>query len=107
MRDTDGYVIEGTMSNLFMVRDRVLITPDLDKAGIRGITRDVLLEIAAGSGIACQPGNVLLPELFDADELFVCNSLIGVWPVSRLEDHTIAVGDITRQLQQALKEAMC
>ncbi len=107
MMDSAGHVVEGTMSNLFLVRDRILITPSLDSNGILGITREAIMEIAARNDIACEVRDVVPEELIEADELFVCNSLIGIWPITRLEDHRLAVGNITRHLQQVLREAMC
>ena len=107
MLDTSGHVIEGTMSNVFLVRDSVLVTPVLDNAGIRGITRDMIMEIAASNAMANIERNVSPEELFEADEIFVCNSLIGIWPVVQIDEHRLNIGDVTRHLQQTLTEVMC
>ena len=107
MLDSNGFVIEGTMSNLFLIRDGMLITPSLERTGINGITRDMILSIAQRNGIACQIRDVLPEELNVADEIFVCNSLIGIWPVVQLVDHQWLIGSTTRKLQQLLAEVMC
>ncbi|MCI0666580.1 MAG: aminodeoxychorismate lyase, partial [Methylococcaceae bacterium] len=96
MQDSDGNVIEGTMSNLFLVRNGSLQTPDLSRSGVAGIIRSLVLEIAASIGIAVEIGRIGLDDFEAADEVFVTNSLIGVWPVVEFERFTYAVGPLTR-----------
>lgn len=103
----DGHVVEGIMSNLFLVRDDVLITPGLDRAGIRGLARDAIIDIASRNGMDIEIREVQPAELDDAAELFVCNSLIGIWPITRLENYRYPIGPQTSWLQQELAEAMC
>lgn len=107
MLDSEGHVVEGTMSNLFLKRDGILITPSLERTGINGITRDVLLELAKKNDIPHHVCDVLPGELNDAEEMFVCNSLIGIWPVVQLNQQQFAIGTTTRKLQQLLTEVMC
>jgi 4-amino-4-deoxychorismate lyase len=95
------------MSNLFLVRDEVLITPELDRAGIRGLARDVIIDIATCNGMDVDIREVKPEELDDAAELFVCNSLIGIWPITRLDNRRYPVGPRTSLLQQELAEVMC
>jgi 4-amino-4-deoxychorismate lyase len=82
MLDIDGYVIEGTRSNLFFVRNGRLHTPDLSRCGIDGIMRQVLLQ---RYGNDAQTGYYTLADLHMADEVFVSNSVIGVWPLLSLQ----------------------
>jgi 4-amino-4-deoxychorismate lyase len=102
MRDTEGLVIEGTMSNLFLVHEGVLVTPDLSQSGVAGVMRAAVLDLAATLGIpsAMQPVTTAMVE--GAQELFLTNSLIGLWPVMRLETRNYVVGKITQTLQEAL-----
>ncbi len=101
--DHDDHVIEATMSNLFMVRDGRLFTPDLSDCGVAGIMRAMIIEIAASLGVSCNVGPIMRAELFDATELMLCNSLIGLWPVRQLDERQLAPGPLTRRLQQALE----
>jgi len=84
MLDAAGHVIEGTRSNLFIARDNRLITPDLSRCGVAGVQRDRVIAYAATRAIPLQIRDVTLPEVLDADELFLVNSVIGVWPVRAL-----------------------
>jgi 4-amino-4-deoxychorismate lyase len=95
MQDSDGRVIEGVMSNLFVVKHGEVATPDLARCGVAGVTRGLLLESARVADIS-------LEEVRDADELFLSNSLIGLWPVRRFEDKAYAVGPVTRRWAAAL-----
>lgn len=102
MCDINGYVIEGTMSNLLFVRDGVLNTPDLSKSGVAGIIREVILEQAESLNIPVHCQHYLRRDLESADEIFVCNSVIGLWPVRRIEHHSYDAGPLMQQLLDAL-----
>ncbi len=81
MFDTQGRLIEGTMSNVFIVNNGALKTPKLDNAGICGIMREKIINLAGDLGIRCDIVEISQNDLLNADEMFVCNSLIGIWPV--------------------------
>lgn len=102
MMDREGAVIEGTMSNLFIVSAGKLRTPALGDCGVAGILRARVLETAAAHGITATEGRLLPGDVEAADEAFVCNSLIGVVPVCRFERTELAVGPLTRRLMAAL-----
>ncbi|MDO9519720.1 MAG: aminodeoxychorismate lyase [Pseudohongiella sp.] len=84
MCDVDGNVIEGTRSNIFAVIDNRLCTPDLSRAGVQGVARSFLSEQFSVAGIALEVRHISQQELRLASELFVCNSVLGVWPVNRI-----------------------
>jgi 4-amino-4-deoxychorismate lyase len=100
--DSNDHIIEGTMSNIFMVKGAVLKTPDLQLCGVAGITRAIILELASQQSIKTQIDQIELDELLQADELFLCNSLIGLWPVISLESNTFRKGRLTSRLQTLL-----
>lgn len=102
--DKGNNVIEGTMSNIFCVNNHVLLTPELNLCGVEGIIRNKILELAPSLGINTEVKTISLDELKDADEIFVCNSVIGLWPVIKLEEQVFSVGNITKQIRQALIE---
>ncbi len=104
--DSRGYVIEGTMSNLCFVRDNCLCTPALDQCGVEGIVRNQLLQLARHHGMNVRIDNYTPQDVESADELFVCNSLIGIWPVLQLGERRYAFGQHTRRLQTALNQWM-
>ena len=104
MLDSHGNVVEGTMSNLFMVEDDTLITPDLSQCGINGVMRQTVLALALELGITTRIETISLARLKAASDCFVTNSIIGLWPVRTLDDITYQQGKITQDLMQALSE---
>ena len=99
MLDQAGRVIEGVFSNLFLVRDGVLIGADLKRCGVAGVMRAELLFQAESLGISTQITDITLEQLQWADEVFVCNSVYGVWPVRAYAALSWPVGPLTRKLQ--------
>ncbi|MBA1205170.1 aminodeoxychorismate lyase [Pseudomonas capeferrum] len=99
MRDTSGRVIEGVYSNLFIVRDGVLQTACLSRCGVAGVMRAALLDLAPGLGIPVQIRDLSLSDLEKADEVFLCNSVYGVWPVRAFAASNWPPGSLTRRLQ--------
>jgi 4-amino-4-deoxychorismate lyase len=102
--DDQARVIEGTMSNLFLVRGQQLLTPDLSDCGIAGIVRKKILAAAPALGLTAGIGEVRTDDLAHADELFLCNSVIGLWPVRQFEGRTYPVGPVTQQIRDVLIE---
>lgn len=104
MRDTSGRVIEAVFSNLFMVQSGVLLTPSVERCGVAGVMRAELLQRAQVAGVQTQIGDVSFGQLLGADEVFVCNSLYGVWPVRQFEANVWPVGPLTRKLQRLVAD---
>ncbi|NNG13314.1 MAG: aminodeoxychorismate lyase, partial [Halobacteria archaeon] len=102
MADNNGNLIEGTMSNLFVVQDQVLTTPDLGRCGVAGVVRAVVMELAGELAPQVAVRDLGMTALLEADEVFLTNSVIGIWPVIRLGEHTWQKGGTTQQLQQRL-----
>ena len=103
MRDTDGRVVEGVMSNLFVVRDGVLSTPALERCGVAGVMRDQIIALSSQLGIPCREAALSVSEVMDAEELFLTNSVIGIWPVKRVGERSLPVGELSLRLQAALR----
>lgn len=83
--DEAGNVIEGTRCNVFIVEDGALLTPDLSRCGVAGVTRDLVIAAAGRNGLLCRVETISRRRLEAATEVLLVNSLIGVWPVAALE----------------------
>lgn len=103
---TDGDVLEGAYTNLFIVYNGCVITPPETMSLLRGVVREVLLELCGTNGIPVETRPVHAAELAAADELFLTNCHIGVLPVCRLDNHVYAVGGVTRRLQRIYADAI-
>ena len=102
--DTGGHLVEGTMSNVFMVKDGCLMTPDLTLCGVAGIMRGRVLELAKQHSIESRVQPINPDALLQADEVFVCNSLIGIWPVIGIDEQAFPKGPVTERLQALLAD---
>ena len=102
--DSDGNVIGGTMSNLFIVERDALATPDLSRCGVAGVTRDRVIEAAARHRISCRVEHIGLGRVLQAQEALLVNSLIGVWQVRALGDKAWARGTLATRVRQWLDE---
>ena len=95
-------VVEGSMSNIFMVKDDKLITPDLSRCGIAGVIRQSIIELDKAAGRETEIRTIACEELFEADEVFYCNSVIGVWPVRRIENKVFSSIDAGLEIMRKL-----
>ncbi len=82
MLDTNGNIIEGTRSNIFWTEADSLLTPSLSNCGVAGIMRDYLLGNIPG---ASEISECSLDRLLEASEIFICNSVFGIWPVNSIQ----------------------
>ena len=102
--DDSGAVIGGVMSNLLVARDGVLYTPDLSQCGVAGVARARLLRAAARRGIRTHVERLTPDAILAADEVMICNSVIGVRRVARLDGKTWPPAGWTDILKTALYE---
>jgi 4-amino-4-deoxychorismate lyase len=83
--DASNNVIEGTRSNLFLVSQGKLVTPNLSRCGVAGVQRERVMIWATRHNMPLQVRDFGIDEMMKADEIFVVNSVIGLWPVRKLE----------------------
>ncbi len=102
MLDNDGRVIECISSNVFFVDDNTLITPTIDHCGVEGVQRRHIINTARRLKLPLSIRAIMLEEAMGFDEMFVTNSLIGVWPVKELMGKKLFIGSTTRKLQSLL-----
>ncbi len=103
MLNREGYVAEGTFSNVFVVKDDVLITPSMETGILSGITRELVIELSQKCHINCEQRLVEEKELFEADELFLTHTSGGIVPIKALSHKKYQIGEITLQLISALE----
>ena len=102
MLDNDDNVVEGTMTNLFFVKDRIIYTPIIESCGVEGVLRNVLLGLAKQAGITIIEKTISKQTLLSADSVFVTNSIIGIWPIKQIETQHFEIDPVIYQLQNLL-----
>ncbi len=100
--DAEGYVMEGSGENVFIVRDGVLYTPDLTSA-LDGITRKTVIALAEEIGLKVVEKRITRDEVYIADEAFFTGTAAEVTPIREVDGRTIGRGGrgpITERLQR-------
>ena len=100
--NTAGDVCETATANVFMVKSGTLLTPPTSSGCLPGITRAVVLELAAQHGIPLSEAPLSPEDLVSADELFLTSSLRGITPVTRFDQRHFPSGPVTVRMRQLL-----
>ena len=105
--NTRGLVAEGSASNMFLVLDGRLVTPNLSSGCLAGITRQAVLELAIAAGLEPVESEVEPSAFEDASEAFLTGSVMEVMPLTRLDDRPVGTGGpgpVTGRLQRLYQE---
>jgi 4-amino-4-deoxychorismate lyase len=100
MLDVSGNLVSGVMSNVFLVQNGRLRTPLLDRCGVAGVMREVVMREAPAAGIVLEEARLRPDDLMQASEVFLTSALIGIRPVRALEGRVWSPGPVTRALQE-------
>ncbi len=103
MLNAEGFVSECTGDNIFIVKKGQLLTPPISAGALRGITRQVVIELAGELGLPVAEPNLTRYDLFNADECFLTGTGAEIVPVVRIDGREIGggkPGPITRKLVQ-------
>lgn len=101
--DQRDHLTGGTMSNVFLLRQQELLTPEIEGSGVAGVTRARLLALAQRAGYTARSARLTLQDVLDADEVMLCNSLIGIWQVRELAHRRWSAGTATPRLRGLLE----
>lgn len=93
MLNTLGRVAEASSSNLFMVKDSKLVTPDVESGILPGVTRAMVLMLARDLKLPVEERPVDPAELAQAEELFLTNAITGIFPIIKLDGKLVGSGD--------------
>ncbi len=110
MLDEKGHVVEGTVSNIFMVKLGTIYTPPAEAPILRGITRDLVMKLAKQSAIRLVEKMIDPKELYNCDECFITFSGAGIVPVTRIWNRKIGsgrCGPVTQKLIQLYQAETC
>ena len=100
--DSEGYLVEGIISNLFFIIADQVYTPSLELAGVAGIMRQLVLDQFQTLEVAVNIGRYPTAQLELASEVFLCNSVRGICPVVAIDERKLAIGETTRKMMARL-----
>jgi len=98
----DGFLTEGSSSNVFIVKNGKILAPEKNHLVLPGITYDVVMELAQRNGMPCEMRQISEAEVKSADEIWVTSSTKEVLAVTTLDERAIGggkPGPITQKLQ--------
>src|SRR4029078_3224478 len=90
----DGHVNEPSAANLFVVRDGVALTPPVNDDLLEGVTRLAMMELLRNEKIPVLERSISVPELYVADEMFLCGTGVQISPVTEIDHRPIGSGEI-------------
>jgi 4-amino-4-deoxychorismate lyase len=102
--DADGRLICGTMSNVFVVRNKTIATPALERCGVAGTMRQFVLDLLEKQGTDVEVCDLEWDDLVAADEVFITNSQMGLVPVQRCNHQKWEIGGVTRNVMKLLAD---
>ncbi len=103
----DNRLAEGCISNIFLVKDATLYTPPIETPVLAGVARMTVCQIAVKNSIKLVEKALYIPDVLDADEIFLTNVIMQVMPVTSVERHTVGdgkPGQTTKRLQKCFDE---
>lgn len=104
MLNASGHLTEGTISNIFFVKEEVLYTPSVECGILDGITRAMVIDLAVKNGLEVREGMFTPDELYSASEVFITNTTMEVMPVCRVNKVNFRVGDVSRLLLKKYRQ---
>jgi len=104
MLNAEGMIAEGTVSNIFFVKNNVLCTPAPEVGVLDGITRELVINIAKKGGVRVSEDRFYPDDLFSASEVFFTNTTSEIMPVSQVELVTYKPGEVAKSLHALYKE---
>ena len=104
MLDEDSNIISVTQGNIFSIYANTLHTPRLDKCGIEGTRRAIILEIASELGMQINVGPLSVDGLMESDEVFISNSVMEIQSITQIGDMSFASNGVTGLIRTAFEE---
>lgn len=107
---TEHLLAEGSVCNVFIVKDDVLATPPLETPILPGIVRKAVIELASANGIRTEQRPIDIDMLLSASEVFLTGSVLEIMPVTAIEKHQVGSGvpgEITKRVRRLYADLVC
>ncbi|QIR14728.1 aminodeoxychorismate lyase [Shewanella aestuarii] len=101
--DTQGVLVEASMANVFLVKDKQIYTPAINQAGVSGVMREVVIDTILAIGFAVNATTLTEDDIYQADSLMMSNSLLGLIDVVQVDTKALKPWQHTKQVADILK----
>jgi len=101
MLDENENVISVTQGNIYFISGNKLLTPKLDRCGVVGSRRSLILELARSLKMDALESNISINQVQQVDEVFISNSVIGIQPVHVIETRKLGKTPLTEKIRNA------
>ena len=101
MLDEKENVVSVTQGNIYLIFGNKLLTPKLDRCGVVGSRRSLILELARSLKMDAIEADISIDQIQQANEVFISNSVIGIQPVTSIENHKLGQNPLTEKIQKA------
>jgi branched-subunit amino acid aminotransferase/4-amino-4-deoxychorismate lyase len=105
----DNRLAEGSISNVFLVKDGVLYTPPIETPALAGVARKTVCQIAVRDSVKLVESDLYISNVLEADEIFLTNVIMQILPIISVEKHAVGdgkVGAMTKKLQRMFEEVI-
>lgn len=98
--NTQGFISEGAVSNIFFIQNGMVFTPKLKCGLLPGIIRNFLIKELPAIGFEVQEGEFTLQRLMEADSVFITNSIMGIMKVNKIQDKVINESTVVSEIKR-------
>jgi 4-amino-4-deoxychorismate lyase len=98
--NTEGFISEGAVSNVFFIENEVIFTPKIKCGLLPGILRQFVIQNSLSMGFNVQEGEFTLDRLMKAEGVFITNSIMGIMKVSKIEDKVINESMVVSEIKR-------
>ncbi|RXT09028.1 aminotransferase class IV [Ammoniphilus sp. CFH 90114] len=104
--NNQGFIVEGTVSNIFFVKNNCLYTPHVETGLLAGVTRQFIFRLAKENQIPYEEGFYTIEDLLEADEIFITNSIQQIIPVKEVDHQPVSLvmGPLTSFFMQKYEQ---
>ncbi len=106
MLDQSGHMIEGTKSNILLFEDGGIVSPDTRLCGVDGVARNYIFDCAKQIGLGTRIDTVLPASISKFKGMAITNSVLGIWPVCRLDGVKLPISPLVYDIQRLLNEKL-
>ena len=98
--NTDGFLSEGAVSNIFFIKNGIIYTPKIKCGLLPGVVREFVIQNSSAMGFIVEEGEFTYEELLDAQGVFITNSIMGIMKVSKVDNKVLNQSTVVSEIER-------